>query len=165
MRVGRGAPARAPGFSLVEVLIAVYILATAFLTVLQLFPTNSQSQRQSKGYLLATHVCREKLEEEVYQPFASIGTHPPAGGPPPSAAWVPVSVNTMTNGSSSTLTFFYRIDVRQDDQVTPVPVAVPAGANRLKEVQCTVEWFDGAHNAAGQQMLRNITMTSRVSNP
>ena len=72
------------GSTLVEILIALVVLAIGVLGVAQLFPAGSRSQVRDRLRTEASQLAREKIEQlevtDWIDPALSIGLHP-AGGP------------------------------------------------------------------------------------
>ena len=56
-------PRRAPGFTLIETLVAVSVLAIALTVILQLFSGGLRSARTSEDYTRGVFHAREKMEE------------------------------------------------------------------------------------------------------
>lgn len=71
------------GFSLIEVLIAVFILLIGILAVLTMFPFGSQLARYSKMATTATQLAQEKIEEMVSKSYADISSEPEQAVPAP----------------------------------------------------------------------------------
>lgn len=55
------------GFTLLELLIALMILAVGFLMILGVFPVSMKSVKQGKDILFATHLAQRQMEKAIYQ--------------------------------------------------------------------------------------------------
>ena len=121
------------GFSLLELLVALAIFATAFLMLLGIFPTSSAALHQSRTYTLATHVSEQVIEQYVTsQTFDHVvnrtsGTNDPITGLPD----VPYTLVSTVNGSQQVVTFSWQIVVSTVD-------------TNLKSARCLVWWNDCA---------------------
>ena len=62
------------GFTLVEVLVAVFILAVGISAVLVIFPSGLRVARSSKMATVAVYLAQEKIEEIISQPYAGISS-------------------------------------------------------------------------------------------
>lgn len=137
---------RGAGFSLVELLIAVAVFATAFLMMLGIFPTSAAALHQSHSYMLATHVGERVLEQYVMtQSFANVvnrtsGTTDPITGQPDA----PVTLITTVNGSQQITTFNWQI-------------VVTALSADLKSARCMVWWNDST-TAGGASLVRTMSL-------
>lgn len=55
------------GFSLIELMIALFILAVSYLCILGVFPVSMRGVKQGKDILFATHLAQQQMEKAVYQ--------------------------------------------------------------------------------------------------
>lgn len=60
------------GFTIVEALVAVSVLAIAFVAVVQIFPGVIGLNADTKRLSTATHLASQKLEEMAATPYANI---------------------------------------------------------------------------------------------
>lgn len=140
------------GFSLIELMFALAVFATAFLMMLGIFPASSSALHQSRSYTLATHVGEQVIEQHVTaQTFANVvnrtsGTNDPITGQPNS----PITLVTTVNGSQQVLTFNWQI------VVTPV-------TSDLKSARCQIWWIDFTQ-AGGPTVVRTNVMEVLVPN-
>ncbi len=63
---------RAKGFSLVELLFAVAILASSLLILVGIFPAVFSEVRQGKYILLATQIAQKRMEDALSRPFDEV---------------------------------------------------------------------------------------------
>ena len=127
-------PAPQRGTSLVELLIALVVLAFGILAVGRIFPTGARSQVQDRLLIGANYYAQEQLEHltgrDWSDPLLADGRHP--GG---------AAMDTLRGG---TWVRFY--------QVTPMTGAL----DNLKRVDVTVR-YQGVN-----QMQRSVTATTYV---
>lgn len=64
------------GFSLIEVMIAVFVLSVGILTVLVFFPFGLQMARYSKMTSQAVQLAQEKIEEVISRPYTDVVSEP-----------------------------------------------------------------------------------------
>lgn len=62
------------GFTLVEAMVAVFILTVGISAILVIFPSGLRIVRSSKMATVATHLAQEKIEEIISQPYADISS-------------------------------------------------------------------------------------------
>lgn len=61
------------GFTLIEVMVAVAILAICIVTIMQLFSGGLRSSKMAKDYTRAVIYAKEKMEETLLKPVAGAG--------------------------------------------------------------------------------------------
>jgi len=60
------------GFTLIELVIAITIIAVSFTTIINIFINTSNNHRQAYATTIATHLLHKKMEQTIYLPFNSI---------------------------------------------------------------------------------------------
>jgi prepilin-type N-terminal cleavage/methylation domain-containing protein len=115
------------GLTLVEVMIALVVMALGILAIAQLFPASTRSQSQSSMLTAASFYAEQKLEALTTTPWddvtLSVGRHPSA-------------TSAETLGTTGAWSRFYDVDT------------LPAAAmNNMKRVVVTVQWSNGGARA------------------
>lgn len=122
------------GFTLVEMLIAIIVLAVGILAVGRMFPAGTRAQVQDRLLTGANSYCQEKLEDLSTRQWAdtslSVGRHPSASG-------------TEVLGTTQQWQRFY------------VVTQMAAPMDNLKKVDVTV-----TYSGAGLQSARSIVATT-----
>jgi hypothetical protein len=113
---------RRRGLSLVEITLALGLLASGFLTVLGVFPVGMSALRQSEGVVLATDLAQKELEALRALPYESLATLPVRT----------TSVALTASGLDVTRLFTTTVSAGHE----PVP-------GRLREIVVMVTWQDG----------------------
>ena len=62
------------GFTLIEVVVAIFILSVGISAILVIFPSGLRIVRSSKMATVASHLAQEKIEEIISQPYADISS-------------------------------------------------------------------------------------------
>lgn len=62
------------GFTLLEMLLVIVFIGTAFLSILQLLATSLRSERDIEGSQVAMHLASGRMEELLNSSFASISS-------------------------------------------------------------------------------------------
>lgn len=91
-----------PGFSLVELLIAIALFVSFFFLVMDVWPVNARATQQGKSLGIATHLAEQQMALAQAQTFTSVT----AVSPP-----VSVRVASMVNGVAQSTTFTYSVTV------------------------------------------------------
>ncbi len=68
--VSRGG--RGPGFSLVELMLAIVLLASTFLLLMGMFPISFRSVHQGKFYVTGSQLAQAYMDQERCKPFTSM---------------------------------------------------------------------------------------------
>ncbi len=128
---------RAPGFSLVELLMAVAILASAFLLVMGMFPISFRGIHQGKHQVIASQLAQAYMDRERTRPFTSMtnGTYTDR-------------ISVVVNGVMSATTYTTTVTVR------PSPVATANKAVLMVQTQWVQEEVTGSSQA------RSVTIES-----
>lgn len=128
---------RAPGFSLVELLMAVAILASAFLLVMGMFPISFRGIHQGKHQVIASQLAQAYMDRERTRPFTSMtnGTYTDR-------------ISVVVNGVMSTTTYTTTVTIR------PSPVATANKAVLMVQTQWVQEEVTGSSQA------RSVTIES-----
>lgn len=122
------------GFSLIEICIAIALLAIILGFMLKIFSQGYRYVRKSKLQTVACFLAQEKTEENsVWPPPDGTGTH------------------TEDYGSIADFPDFKRVVVIADD---PIPT-LPAGS--LKQLDVTVYW-------QGERGQRSLTLRTMIAN-
>ncbi len=130
---------RMHGISLVELMLGMFIFATAFLMILGVFPTSVRSIHQGRLLMLATHVAQQAIDAAVAQPYSSL-----VAGTTNSTT----TLVTIVNGETEAVAF----------NTTLVISDVSPG---LTSVRCQVSWIES--RAVGGQMVRYVNMETMVA--
>lgn len=130
---------RRSGFSLIEILFAVAILASGFLLVMGMFPTSFRGVHQGKHRLVANQLAQAYMDRERSKSFNTM-----------SSTVYNDNYTTVVNGVSSSAA--YRTTVR----VTPGSGTLAASNKALIEVQ--TEWVQT--EVTGQNAARSVQMSS-----
>lgn len=88
------------GFTLIELFIALAILATGFLMILGVFPVSMKSVKQGKDILFATHLAQQQMEKAIYQDFTSYGL---------SVSNATTTMTSIVNNVTTTTGFTYSV--------------------------------------------------------
>ena len=116
----RKASGRAAGFSLIEIVVALGLLAMGLIGVIRLFPVGLRASKRSEGLSKATFLAQQRLEELRLAGYAALSADPPA---------VPLS------GSLGSYQW--------TAQVEPVDAIGLPTTNELRAVTVTVQWPEG----------------------
>lgn len=71
------------GFTMIELIIAIFILAVGILAVLTMFPLGLQVVQSSKMTTIATQLGQEKIEEVISKSYINISSEPKQQLPSP----------------------------------------------------------------------------------
>lgn len=131
-----------PGFTFIELIIAVFLFSYGIISVMQVFPVNRKLLAQSSLQTQASFLAEEQVEKVEAQPYTSltVGSYEPR-------AFLP-----NDNGSFATQ-FERSTDISYIDG-TYAASATDVG---LKKVVVTVYWTDGTIN-------RTYVLTSFINN-
>jgi Tfp pilus assembly protein PilV len=125
-------PTNERGISLVEVMIALVVLALGIMAISSIFPAGTRTQVQSRNLSDAAYYAVQKVEDLKSLPWSdaglSVGRHPAA--------------NFDTLGASKAWLRFYQVDI------------LPAPLDDLKRVVVQVSWT--------YQGTRTVTDTAYV---
>lgn len=75
------------GFTLIEIIIAIFILAVGISAVLAMFPLGLQVVKSSKMTAIGTQLGQEKIEEIISKPYVDISGEPKQQLPSPFSAY------------------------------------------------------------------------------
>ncbi len=114
-------------FTLIELIIAIFILALGITAVLTIFPLGIQIVRFSKMTTTATHLGGAKIEEIISKPYneISIGVTTEPALLPPFNDYERVTVVSCVNSNLQEVTCDY--DLNNDP-------------NPIKRIEVTVSW-------------------------
>jgi len=114
------------GLSLIELLIALAILATGFLMILGVFPVSMKSVKQGKDVLFASHLAQRQMENAIYQNFTDDN----------SSTSNFAAMTSIVNNVTTTTDFTYTV---QNEFESPFGTAVgSASAATVKKITVTV---------------------------
>jgi len=65
---------RGPGFSLVELMLAIVVLASTFMLLMGMFPISFRSVHQGKFHVTASQLAQAYMDRERCKPFTSMVT-------------------------------------------------------------------------------------------
>lgn len=142
MRSGRGRMKRSPGFSLIELLFAVAILASGFLLVLGMFPASFRGVHQGKYHLVGSQLAQAYMDRERSKSFGSMETRSYSD-----------RYTTVVNGVQQFSIYTTIVTVRPN---------LPATANKAT-IQVQTQWMQPEVTGNQQwnnSMVRNITIES-----
>lgn len=91
------------GVSLVEALVAIAILAGAFMALLGMYPVGLRSIKQAQALHGATYLAEQLMEVERTTPYANISSHGPT-----TFAW-----ETIHDGQISRIDYEYQVLVTE----------------------------------------------------
>lgn len=101
----KGLPkSKSSGFSLIELLIALGILATGLLMIIGMFPVGYKSIAQARERIYATHIARQQLEKVLSADYYMYGL----------SDTNTVNLNFSVNDQAHTTQFTYIITVSPD---------------------------------------------------
>lgn len=132
---------RARGISLIEVLLGLFIFATAFLMLLGVFPTSVRSVHQGRFLTLGTHVAEQAMDQTLAQGFNGLR----AGTTTSSVPLV-----TMVNGTTEVANFQVTVEVADE-------------AADMKSVRTQVSWTEAT--ASGTHVVRYVNLQTLVVDP
>ncbi len=125
---------RARGFSLVEILVAFFLLGVAIIVTLSILSGSARAEHGSRLDLAAALAAQAGLDQEVRLPFASVAS-------------VPLSTSTVSFGQRG----------EEEKVVLSTVVTVSSVSSTCKDVVVTVTWTDDGR-------ARNYTLETLVSN-
>ncbi|MFH1453502.1 MAG: prepilin-type N-terminal cleavage/methylation domain-containing protein [Armatimonadota bacterium] len=99
------------GASLIELMIALAILAVGFLMILGVFPVSMKSVKHGKDMLFATHVAQQKMEQAIYNDFDDYGLSLASGT---------ATLTSIVNDANTTTEFTYSVTFTPDTQAAVV---------------------------------------------
>lgn len=112
---------RARGVSLVELMMAMGLLASGFLMVAGMFPTGLTALKKGESVLLATHLAQREMEKVKSTAYTSIASYS-------------FTENLALTATGSQVTRTFSGSVQADYE--PVP-------GRLREVVVMITWLEG----------------------
>ena len=139
---------RRRAMSLVEVLIAMSIFITAFMSLLGIFPASLNSIRQARELEGGTFLAERVIESCRAADFNALGASLPNPNPRQD------TIVTRSNNQVSSLTYVTTV------AVTPTPAASPTS----KQVVVQVTWVSGGLGSSGGQ-LRTVRLSTEVAAP
>jgi prepilin-type N-terminal cleavage/methylation domain-containing protein len=122
------------GFSLVELLVAILVVAFVVLGVLTAFGQGVKFNSSSRDYTAVSNLAKSQLEELIALPYDTTGA---AGDPLSVGDHGPV---TSPDGRFSIryAVFESAITTQQRDPATALTIAAPAGMGNIKRITLTV---------------------------
>lgn len=134
---GRPSSTRRSGFSLIELLFAVAILASGFLLVLGMFPTSFRGVHQGKHHLVASQLAQAYMDQERSKVFNQMATGTYTN-----------RYTVVVNGAPSSAIYTTTVNVRPS----------PAGAVNKATILVQTQWIQT--EVTGSSVARNITVES-----
>lgn len=113
------------GVSLAEALVAIAILAGAFVALIGMYPVGLRTITQARALNGATFLAEQLLEFERSKPYAEIESHGPN----------PLSWETVHDGQSSTTNYEYQVLVTEMDDSLEL---------KAKDIVVQVTWNVGS---------------------
>lgn len=124
------------GLSLAEALVAIAILASAFIVVLGMYPVGLSTIKQAQAINGATFLAERILEQERSKPYAQIQSNGPT-----TVAWA-----TTHDGQSSALDYEYQVLVTERNDALTL---------KAKDIVVQVSWNVGSG-------LKNLRLESEA---
>lgn len=123
------------GYSLVEVIVAIMILAIAIIPMVSMFDAGLRAAVLGGNYDKARAIANEELEETRAMPFSGtpnsvVDVYPPGGGP------IACTDSIEAGFSCQVQTTYVRVDSSS--------VVVDSSARTMLEVKVTVTWDGGS---------------------
>lgn len=134
--------------SLVEVLIAMSIFITAFMSLLGIFPASLNTIRQARELEAGTFLAERALESCRSTDFAALGVSQPNPNPRTD------TIVSRCNDQLSSLQYVTTVSV------LPLPSASPTS----KQVTVQVSWVSGGLGSNGGN-LRYVRLSTEVAAP
>lgn len=128
---------RGPGFSLVELLLAIVVLASAFMAIMGMFPISFRSIHQGKHHVVASQLAQTYMDLERCKPFTTMAT-----------GTYTDRMTVVVNGQTSTTTYTTVVTVR------PSPIGTANKAVILVQTQ----WVQA--EVSGTSTARSVTIES-----
>ena len=133
---------RRSGFSLIELLFAVAILASGFLLVLGMFPASFRGVHQGKYHLVGSQLAQAYMDRERSKSFASMATGSYTD-----------RYTTVVNGVSQVNVYTTIVTVRPNPPVNENKATIQVQTQWMQpEVTGNQQW--------NSSMVRNITIES-----
>lgn len=124
---------RARGFSLIETILATFVLSLITMAVFNIFPSSVMAVKRGEMELEADSLAQQLLEEYRSKPFETLTLGPGPALPPVSVAGTTFEVQARVNS------------------------VVGSDANHLKAVEVTVDW---THSAKSHRIIREAWIVS-----
>ena len=124
------------GMTLIEVIMAIVVIAIAFYTLIAVYATVSQRNGRAETINEKLYLAQEKIEEYLAKPFSSV-----------------VTVNPTTFESSGFRDYTYRIIVTA---VATSDLNTVVGASPYKKVR--VQLWGGQYDALGTVELTSLAV-------
>src|SRR5688572_28869887 len=105
------------GFTIIEILVTVFIIAIVVTAIFGLFVLNIRTSQEAERRVVATALANERAEMIRNLPYADVGTH----GGIPAGEIVPTEVITRNNTTYTVNTDIRYIDDAYDGLVTSNP--------------------------------------------
>jgi len=112
---------RRRGISLIELMIAIGLLASGFLMVIGMFPTGLMALKKSEGVVLATDLAQRELERVKTTDYDAMSSYQ-------------VQEELILTASGTSITRRFTCAVQADTELV---------AGRLREVVVMVSWLEG----------------------
>jgi len=163
----------AAGFSLVEVTLAIGIVAFAFIAVVGLIPTGLKLFRQSMDLTLATQIAQRELVSAQEKDFDLVITPPggttPYNGTPANLTWQTGPVWYDDTGGTIVMTdplqkpkAIYCVNIR----VTPATALPKVGGGSLADnINLATVTVQVAHNPSQQDLAFNTGAATDQNSP
>lgn len=162
---------KSQGFSLIELMFAMFIFATCLLMIFGVFPTAMRAVSQGKYKFLAAEVAQKQLEQLKKMAMTNYGDLNPDND----AIKNPddIDIETWTNGVHTVITLRPMIDISvpepQDEYVDPDHdnPATPEYWEEalLKRARVTVNVYMGGEQATRPEYMGNVTLQTLIAKP
>ena len=131
-------------FTLIELIIAIFILALGITAIFAIFPLGIQIVRFSKMTTTATYLGEAKIEEIISKPYEEISSEPEQTFDPPFSAY---SWRTEINC------------VNPDLQEVACNYDLTNNSNPIKKIEVTVSWRSSL--GITEQSIELLTLISK----
>jgi prepilin-type N-terminal cleavage/methylation domain-containing protein len=146
---------RRSGFSLIELLMALFIFATCLLFIFGIFPTVVQSLNQGRNTFLATQFAQKHMELMKNKAWAELESY--ANGTPVVPASVQTPILTVVDGTKSFMNYI------QTATVSEASRDVATGTITAVVIRVKVSYPARSHSTA--PAFKSVFMETIVAKP
>lgn len=140
---------RLKGFTIIEALVAIFILTVGFVAVTQIFPFNLKINKSSEMKTKAVQLAQAKIEEIVSKSYDEVSC---AGVVPP--------CQQTENQTSEDIGFKRITSIKFADPQNNLQEPVPANTDtEIKKIEVTVSWRSTLKS--GEDSIKVSTLISK----